>query len=206
MWPVTSSRITYENSWIKVVEDQVVGPDGSPGVYGVVEVKNPAVFIVAVNERGEVLFESVARHTVGPSLEIPAGGSDGEDLLVAAQRELYEETGYVAEHWQPIGSMWALNGVCRASEHVFLAQGLSRSTDGADATAEGITGVSWLPWPDVMDLVAAGTINDGETIACLLYAAIALGRIGQLEPESHADRERSNLSYVPSMSPGTDST
>ena len=114
MWQVISSRIAYENPWIQVVEDRVIGPDGAPGLYGVVEVRNPAVFIVAVNDAGEVLFESVDRHTVGLSLEVPAGGNDGEDFLVAAKRELYEETGYVAERWQPIGSMWALNGICRA--------------------------------------------------------------------------------------------
>lgn len=178
MWQVTSSRIAYENSWIQVVEDQVIGPDGAPGLFGVVEVRNPAVFIVAVNDAGEVLFESIDRYTVGPSLEIPAGGSDGEDLLVAAKRELYEETGYVAERWRPIGSMWALNGVCRAPEHVFLAQGLSREAGGADAHAEGISDVRWIPWPEVLRLVAVGEITDGETVASLLYAAIALGKVG----------------------------
>jgi 8-oxo-dGTP pyrophosphatase MutT (NUDIX family) len=177
MWQVTSSRIAYENPWIQVVEDQVVGPDGAPGLYGVVELKHPAVFVVAVNERDEVLLETVDRHTVGPSLEIPAGGSDGEDLLAAAKRELYEETRYAAEHWQSIGSMDALNGVCRAPEHVFLAQGLSRAAEGADATAEGISGVSWVRWSDLMDMVAVGTITDGETLASLMYAAIALHRV-----------------------------
>ena len=135
------------------------------------------MFIVAVNDAGEMLFESVDRHTVGRSLEIPAGGNDGEDFLVAAKRELYEETGYIAEHWRSIGSMNALNGVCRAAEHVFLAQGLSRSADGADATAEGISAVSWVAWPDLLGMIAAGTITDGETLASLMYAAIALGKI-----------------------------
>jgi 8-oxo-dGTP pyrophosphatase MutT (NUDIX family) len=177
MWKVTSSRIAYENPWIQVVEDQVIGPDGAPGLYGVVEVRNPAVFIVAVDDAGEVLFESVDRHTVGLSLEVPAGGNDGEDLLVAAERELYEETGYVAERWQPIGSMWALNGICRAPEHVFLAQGLSRAADGADAPAEGISDVRWVPWPEVLHMVSTGVITDGETLASLMYAAVALGKI-----------------------------
>jgi 8-oxo-dGTP pyrophosphatase MutT (NUDIX family) len=177
MWKVTSSRIAYENPWIQVVEDQVIGPDGAPGLYGVVEVRNPAVFIVAVDDAGEVLFESVDRHTVGLSLEVPAGGNDGEDLLVAAERELYEETGYVAERWQPIGSMWALNGICRAPEHVFLAQGLSRAADCADAPAEGISDVRWVPWPEVLHMVSTGVITDGETLASLMYAAVALGKI-----------------------------
>jgi 8-oxo-dGTP pyrophosphatase MutT (NUDIX family) len=177
MWTVTSSRTAYENRWITVVEDEVITPDGTPGVYGVVGVRHPAVFIVAVNERDEVLFERVDRHTVGPSLEVPAGGSDGEDLLLAAQRELYEETGYVAQRWQAIGFMWALNGVCRAPEHVFLAQDLSRAADGPDAHAEGISGVRWVPWSEVLALVASGELSDGESVASLMYAAVALGRV-----------------------------
>jgi 8-oxo-dGDP phosphatase len=178
MWRVTSSRIAYENPWIQVVEDQVIGPDGAPGLYGVIEVRNPAVFIVAVNDAGEVLFESVDRHTVGLSLEIPAGGSDGEDLLVAAKRELYEETGYIAERWRSIGSMNALNGLCRAAERVFLAQGLSRDATGTDATAEGISHVRWVPWLEVLHMVETSEITDGETVASLLHAAIALGKFG----------------------------
>jgi 8-oxo-dGTP pyrophosphatase MutT (NUDIX family) len=177
MWQVTDSRVAYENRWIRVVEDEVVGPDGLPGLYGVVELRQPAVFVVAVNERDEVLLETIDRHTVGPSIELPGGGSDGEDLLAAAQRELYEETGCTAEHWRPIGTMNALNGVCRAAEHVFLAQGLSRASEGVDANAEGISGVSWVPWPDLLDMIAAGMITDGETLACLLYAAMALGKL-----------------------------
>lgn len=177
MWPVTGSRIAYENTWIRVVEDDVIHPNGKPGLYGVMELRQPAVFVVAVNDRDEVLLETVDRHTVGLSIEVPAGGSDGEDLLAAAQRELYEETGYVAEHWRAIGSMNALNGVCRAAEHVFLAQGLSRSSDGADAVTEGISGVSWVPWPDLIRMIAAGEILDGESLASLLHAAIALGKL-----------------------------
>jgi 8-oxo-dGTP pyrophosphatase MutT (NUDIX family) len=178
VWQVTSSRVAYENVWIRVVEDEVITPSGSPGLYGVVELRQPAVFVVAVNADGDVLLETVDRHTVGPSVEVPAGGSDGEDLLVAAQRELYEETGYVAASWRPIGTMRALNGVCRAPEHVFLAQDLTRVTDGHDAAVEGISAARWVPWSEVMGMVSVGRISDGETIACLLHAAIALGKLG----------------------------
>jgi len=34
-----------------------------------------------------------------------------------------------------------------------------------------------VPWPQVLRLVADGTITDGETVAALMYAAIALGRV-----------------------------
>ncbi|WNB87661.1 hypothetical protein [Cellulomonas sp. ATA003] len=42
---------------------------------------------------------------------------------------------------------------------------------------EGITAVRRVPWSQVLGMVADGTITDGETVASLMYAAIALGRV-----------------------------
>ena len=123
-WPVRATRVVYENPWIRVREDAVTRPDGSDGIFGVVEVQRPAVFVVALTDEDEIVLVTVDRHTVGPSVEVPAGGTDGEDPLVAARRELTEETGLVAGEWRQVGAMNALNGVCRAPEVVFLATGL----------------------------------------------------------------------------------
>ena len=53
-WTTRSSRTVYENRWIEVREDEVTGPDGD-GIYGVVRMQQPAVFIIALdeNERGK---------------------------------------------------------------------------------------------------------------------------------------------------------
>ena len=176
MWPVTESRTVYANAWIEVVEDAVVRPDGSDGIYGVVHLRHPAVFVVAVTDDDEVVLVTVDRHTTGPSVEVPAGGSDGPDTLAGAQRELAEETGLQAATWREIGRMNALNGVCRAPEHVFLATGLERGAATGQAE-EGISAITAVPWRDVPGLVAAGGITDGESIAALMFAAVALGRV-----------------------------
>ena len=175
-WETKDSRTAYENAWIRVREDQVVRPDGTDGVYGVVELRQPAVFIVAVTDDDEVVLVTLDRHTTGPSVEVPAGGTDGEDPLLAAQRELLEETGFSATDWVHVGTMQALNGVCEAPEHVYVARGLSQ----ADATGhheEGISEVRTVPFPEVLAMVANGTITDGETVAALMYAALHLGRV-----------------------------
>lgn len=178
-WRTRTSTTVYENAWIRVREDQVDRPDGSAGLYGVLEVRQPAVFVVPVTDDEEVVLVDVARYTTGAgSLEVPAGGSDGQDPLVAAQRELREETGLVADRWEPIGFMYALNGISHAPEHVFLARGLRTADAPAEQAEEGITAVRAVPWAEVLTLVRDGTITDGETVAALMYAALALGRVG----------------------------
>jgi 8-oxo-dGTP pyrophosphatase MutT (NUDIX family) len=175
-WRTTSTRTAYENPWIRVREDQVVRPDGEPGLYGVVEVRQPAVFVVALTEADEVVLVTVDRHTTGRSVEVPAGGTDGEDPLAAAQRELLEETGYRASAWVQVGSMQALNGVCDAPELVFLARGLTAS-EATGHHEEGISDVRAVPFAQVLAMVGRGEITDGETVAALMHAAIHLGRV-----------------------------
>lgn len=179
-WPVRETRVVYENPWIRVREDAVTRPDGGDGIFGVVEVQRPAVFVVALTDDDEIVLVTLDRHTVGTSVEVPAGGTDGEDPLVAARRELAEETGLVAGTWRQVGTMNALNGICRAPEVVFLATGLEEAS-GTDDTAarheEGIRDVRRVPVAEVLGLVSDGTITDGETVAALMFALVALGRV-----------------------------
>ena len=186
-WPVTRTRVAYENPWIVVREDEVVRPDGSPGVYGVVELRRPAVFVVALTDADEVVLVTVDRHTVGPSVEVPAGGTDGEDPLVAARRELAEETGLAAGIWRRVGHLAALNGICRAPEIVYLAtdlravDGAARAGDAGDRSdeqdAEGISAVSRVPVREALAMIRRGEITDAETVTALMLALIELGRV-----------------------------
>ena len=74
-WRTKSSRVAYENAWIRVREDHVIRPDGGPGIYGVVEIR-PSAGIVALNERDEVALvgvDVVADRLAG----LEAGAEDG---------------------------------------------------------------------------------------------------------------------------------
>lgn len=178
VWVTHASDVVYANPWIEVREDQITGPGGD-GIYGVVTMRNPAVFVVALDDQDRVCLVTLDRYTTGASIEVPAGGGDGEPALVAAQRELLEETGVEASEWTELGTMHALNGIADAVEHVFLARGIrsTGSTTTADAQAEeGIDAVAWVPFADVVQMISDGRITDGETIAAIAYAGIRLGR------------------------------
>ena len=92
----------------------------------------------------------------------------------------------MADSWERVGSMFALNGICHAPEHVYLARGLHPSGVPVEQEVEGITAVRRVPWARVLELVADGTITDGETVAALMYAALAWAA----SAESSGDAER----------------
>lgn len=176
-WRRLSSRTAYRNPWIRVREDQVIRPDGNRGVYGVVETKGPCVYIVALTPRSEVILTKQYRYpTRRWSWELPGGNSDGQRPLVAAKRELQEETGYTARRWRKIGTFQTTPGMCSEISHVFIARGIRPAASDKRA-AEGITAVKPIPFATALRWVHAGRITDCQSVAALLHAALNLRRI-----------------------------
>ena len=97
-WRRLDRRVAYENPWLSVWHDDVVRPDGAPGIYGVVHFANRAIGVLAIDERDRVLLVGQHRYPLDAySWEIPeGGGGPDESALDAARRELAEETGYRA--------------------------------------------------------------------------------------------------------------
>lgn len=170
-WKTKSSRAVYENAWIKVREDEVIRPDGGPGLYGVVEIR-PSIGVVAINEREEVALVGQWRYAVDRySWEIPRGGSDvGEtDMRAAAERELAEEAGVKAARWQLLGPVDVCNGVTNDVQSLFLATGLSPVEMKPDPQ-EDIT-VAWKPYEEALRMVMDGRISEVCSVAALLMVS-----------------------------------
>ena len=104
-WERRARRVAYENPWITVWHDDVVRPDGNPGIYGVVHFDALAVGVVALDDEDRVLLVGQHRYPLDAySWEIPEGGvPPGEDALDGARRELREESGVVAARHVELG-------------------------------------------------------------------------------------------------------
>lgn len=104
-----------------------------------------AAVILAI-EDGEVLLVEQFRVPLGkPCLELPAGligdddGGEDDDPLSAAKRELEEETGYTAEHWEDCGEFFSSPGMVSESFTLLKATGLTKVSEGGGTDSEDIT-------------------------------------------------------------------
>lgn len=152
-------------------EDQVLRPDGAPGIYGVIEIR-PSVGIVAIDEHDRVPLVGQWRYALNRySWEIPRGGSHpGEtDVLEAAKRELAEEAGLHAAHWEVLGPVDVCSGVANHMQTLFLATGLTRTIARLDPE-EDIT-LEWQPFADTLRMVMDGRITEVCSIAAILKVA-----------------------------------
>lgn len=171
-WITQSSRIAYQNGWIRVREDQVLRPDGQPGLYGVVEIR-PSVGVVATDDRHRIVLVGQWRYALSRhSLEIPRGGSQpGEtDMLAVAQRELAEEAGLLAEYWRSLGTVDVCNGVSDDAQALYWATGLSTTPMNLDPE-EDIVVVQWQPFDEAVCMVMDGRITEVCSVAAILKVA-----------------------------------
>ncbi len=171
-WRRTGRSTVYANPWIAVHHDDVVRPDGAPGIYGVVAFQSAAVGVVALDDRGRVLLVGQWRYTLDRySWEIPEGGVPlGTSLLEGAQRELREETGYRGGAWRELVRFATSNSVTDEEGAIFVAQDLEPGPAEPDATEDLAT--AWVDLDQAIARIDSGEITDAISQIGLLRVAL----------------------------------
>ncbi len=162
------SSLSYDGDFLKVRKDKARMPDGS--VSSREYITHPgAVAILALLDNGKLIMERQFRYAPRQEfIEIPAGKIDqGEDILLTAQRELLEETGYVAKEWRHLTTAWPCIGYADEKLEYFLARSLTHQ--GSQLDEGEFLEVFELSIEDAIDWVRLGKINDSKTIVGLFW-------------------------------------
>lgn len=146
-----------------------------------------AVGVIAINEHAELLLIDQYRHPMGKVMwEPPAGLLDvaGEDPLVAAKRELLEETGYEASSWNVLVDFANSPGGSTEVLRCYLAQGLELQPDGRPKATDEEANMTprWVGLQDVLDGIWAGEVTNTILVTGALALISALADHSALRP------------------------
>lgn len=167
-----SSKTVYKGKIFDITDDEIILSDGEKEYHRHREIiHHPGgVVICAIKNNENILLVKQYRYAVKSiQTELPAGRLEkGEDPLLAAQRELREETGYIAKNWESLGYIFTTFGICNEKLYLFKATDLIYDKPNPD---EGeVLEHFELPLNEVYNLIKNGTINDAKTICALTRA------------------------------------
>jgi ADP-ribose pyrophosphatase len=165
----TSTRLVYENRWMRVREDTIRRRDGSTGIYGVVE-KPDFVVIVPVEDDGRVHLVEQYRYPVkGRYWELPQGSWEqepGADPMEMARGELREETGLEAALMTYVGHLFEACGYANQGFHVFLATDLRHGEANRGREEQDLVTQDFA-LSEVERMIRDAEIKDATTVAAL---------------------------------------
>lgn len=159
-----STRTAYTNRWMRVREDEVRRPDGSAGIFGVVEKDDFALVVPA--ERDSFWLVEQYRYPVGGRYwEFPQGAlGAGASPTETAHGELAEETGLRARRLDHIGYLYEAYGYSTQGFHVFLATELAPGRPERPAEERDMR-VRRFSRAEFVEMVRRGSVRDAPSLA-----------------------------------------
>jgi 8-oxo-dGTP pyrophosphatase MutT (NUDIX family) len=168
-----SSRVVYRNRWMTVREDEIERPDGSRGVYGVVD--KPDFGIVIPAEDGGFHLVQEFRYPIGQrTWSFPQGSLPGlrdADPEHLARTELAEETGLRAGRLEHLGFLHGAHGMSGQGFHAWLATDLVRGEPSREHEEQDMR-CRWVSRREFERMIRDRLVTDDATVAA--YALLML--------------------------------
>jgi 8-oxo-dGTP pyrophosphatase MutT (NUDIX family) len=164
-----SSRQVYVNRWMTVREDAVRRPDGTDGIYGVID--KPTYALVIPRDGDRLHLVEQFRYPVGRRRwEFPAGTAPDRaevDAAALAARELREETGLVAGRMELIGHLDVAPGMSSQLGTVWLATELTEGPAQREHTEQDMR-TAWFSTAEFETMARRGGVTDAQSLAAYL--------------------------------------
>ncbi|WP_083672657.1 NUDIX hydrolase [Micromonospora sp. CB01531] len=123
-WDKLASERTLHTPHFDVYRDQVRRPDGSIGHYDWVAAPDQVRVVALAGD--SILLIDQYHYLAGQALQLPGGSLErGEESLVAARRELQQETGFSDGTWTNHGSVRPLPGLTTAQVHLWSVRNIT---------------------------------------------------------------------------------
>ena len=160
-----SSKVVYQNKWMRVREDAIQRASGAEGIYGLVDKPDFAIILPIDGQRIHLVQQY--RYSFGQRYwEAPQGAwedrpdIDPEELALA---ELRQETGLRAGKLIYIGKQHLAYGFCTQSYHIFIAKEFAQGERDLDVEEEDLIS-QWFDLAEFERMIINGEILDASTV------------------------------------------
>ena len=171
---ILNEERVFEGHLVKVGKMNVTLPNGGKAVREVIRHVGASA-VVPLGADGQVTLVRQFRAAVNRVvLEIPAGKLDSrsEDRLLAARRELREETGLEAGTWTHLSDIITTPGFTDERISLYLAEDLHQGEARPDD--DEFLNLVRMPFTQAVGMCMSGEIDDAKSICALLLARQAL--------------------------------
>ena len=183
-WKVLSAEVVYDYPpYLRVEKQKVLLPDGR-WIEDYHKLVMPSFCVIcALTETDDLILLRGYKHGIGRiELSLPGGVIESdEDPLVAAKRELIEETGYSAEEWQPLGDFIPHGNYGCGRAYVFIAKKARREQNPNSGDLEA-TEVEVVKMGKVQESIRDGEISSLSSVAAIGLATQHLQLASQATP------------------------
>lgn len=170
-YKLVQSTTLYKGHIIQLVKDRFILDVAKNKVVTRELVIHPGAVVVLpfVDKKNILLLKQFRYACKGDLWEIPAGTLEkNEKELTCAKRELEEETGFKAKRWRFLTRFYPAPGISNEVMSLFQAEDLVLGAKNLDHD-------EWIehhifPLKEALRMVKNGKIQDGKTIAGILWA------------------------------------